>query len=123
MRWLHKVSFGNRGRRLGIPVGVAANCAAAIRDDKRQRRKLRTTTTTAATDFAIVKILDKERESPKNKYPIQYVLGHRILLKAITTPKIHLSKSEIKYERKLHLTYPTYHSPWSIFLSSLPCLC
>ena len=57
MRWLHKVSFGNRGRRLGIPVGVAA-----IWDEKRQRRKLRTTTTTAATDFAIVKILDMERE-------------------------------------------------------------
>ena len=80
MRWLHKVSFGNRGRRLGIPVG-----AAAIWDEKRQRRKLRTTTTTAATDFAIVKILDMERECTKNKYPIQYVFGHRNLLKAITT--------------------------------------
>lgn len=82
MRWLHKVSFGNRGRRLGIPVGVAANCAAANWDEKRKRRKLRTTT---ATDFAIVKNLDKERECLKNRYPIQYVFGHRILLKAITT--------------------------------------
>ena len=66
MRWLYKVSFGNRGRRLGIPVGVVAICAEAIRDEK---RKLRTTTTTAATDFAVVKNLDKERECPKNQIP------------------------------------------------------